>query len=132
MTKRTITCNNLSDARILVVEDEPMLAFAFEECLIDAGFEIAGVASRVRQALEIVERGECEAAIIDANLAGVSAAPIALALLARAIPYIVVSGYSLEQQRGAFPIALFIQKPCGLDDLVQAVRDLVVTPVLAN
>jgi DNA-binding response OmpR family regulator len=130
MSKRTITRDNLSEARILVVEDEPMLAFAFEESLVEAGFEIAGVASRVGQALKIIERGECDAAIIDANLAGVSAGPIALALAALSIPYIVVSGYSQEQQQGAFHGALFIQKPCRLGDLIRAVGGLFVAPLL--
>ena len=126
MSRRNITRDNLHEARILVVEDEPMLAYAFEECLVEAGFEIAGVAGRVSQALKMIERGESDAAVIDANLAGVSAGPIASALVARSIPYIVVSGYSQEQQRGAFPGALFIQKPCGLEDLVRAVGDLFV------
>jgi CheY-like chemotaxis protein len=129
LSKRTITRDNLSEARILVVEDEPLLAYAFEECLITAGFEIAGVAGRVGQALRMIERGECDAAVLDANLAGVSAGPIASALIALSIPFIVVSGYSLEQQGSAFPGARFIQKPCGLDDLVRAVGDLFVAPL---
>ena len=124
MSKRNITRDNLNEARILVVEDEPMLAYALEETLVEAGFEIAGVAGRLDQALKIVERGDCDAAIIDANLAGVSAAPVASALLAQSIPFVVVSGYSREQQRGAFLEAPFVQKPCRPDDLISALRGL--------
>jgi CheY-like chemotaxis protein len=124
MTKRSIGRTNLNEARILVVEDEPTLAYALEECLVEAGFEIAGVAGRLGQALKIIERGDCDGAIIDANLAGVSAGPVASALVALSIPFIVVSGYSREQQQGAFPGARFIQKPCRPDDLLQAVRNL--------
>jgi DNA-binding response OmpR family regulator len=129
MSKRSITHHNLNEARILIVEDEPMLAYALEQSLIDAGFEIAGVAGRLAQALTIIQGGDCDAAIIDANLANVSAGPVALALGARAIPFIVVSGYSQEQQRGAFQGARFIQKPCRPDDLLQAIRELFVAPV---
>ena len=124
MSRRNITRDNLNEARILVVEDEPMIAYALEETLVEAGFEIAGVAGRLDQALKIIDLGDCDGAIIDANLAGVSAAPVASALLARSIPFIVVSGYSREQQRGAFPGAPFVQKPYRPDDLVHAVRGL--------
>jgi DNA-binding response OmpR family regulator len=126
MSKRDITRDNLNEARILVVDDEPMIAYALEETLVEAGFEIAGVAGRVDQALEIIDRGDCDAAIIDANLAGVSAAPVASALLAQSIPFIVISGYSRDQQRGIFLGAPFVQKPCVPDDLIQAVRSLLV------
>lgn len=124
MTKRRIDLTNLDDARILLVEDEPMLAYALEESLVDAGFQIAGVAGRLEQALRIVERGDCDAAIIDVNLAGVSSGPVASALVALSIPFIVVSGYSRDQQENAFAGARFIQKPCRPDDLIKAVRDL--------
>ncbi len=124
MTRRTITHENLNEARILVVEDEPILAYALEVSLLDAGFQIAGVAGRLAKALAMIEEGECDAALLDANLAGVSASPAASALSARGIPFLVVSGYSLEQQRGAFPGGRFLQKPCRPDDLVQAVRNL--------
>lgn len=124
MSKRAITHDNLNEARILVVEDEPLLAYALEESLLDAGFEIAGVAGRLGQALEIIKRGGCDAAIIDANLAGVSAGPVATALLERSIPFIVVSGYSREQQRDVFPGAPFVQKPCRPEDLIREVRNL--------
>jgi DNA-binding NarL/FixJ family response regulator len=113
---------NLHKARILIVEDEPMLAYALEELLIEADFEIAGVAGRLEAALAIIENGDCDAAIVDANLAGVSAGPAASALTTHAIPFIVVSGYSPAQQGGAFSGALFIQKPCRSDELIKAVQ----------
>ena len=124
MTKRSISRVNLDEARILVVEDEPVLAYALEECLIEAGFQIAGVAGRLERALTMIEGGGCDAAIIDANLAGVSAAPIGLALTKLSIPFLVVSGYSREQHQDAFPGARFLQKPCRPDELIQAVGEL--------
>jgi DNA-binding response OmpR family regulator len=107
-------------ARILVIEDEPVLAFALEDFLIDAGFVIAGVAGRVETALAVIESGVCDAAIVDANLAGVSASPVALALRARGVPFIVVSGYSPAQLPSAFSEAPFLQKPWRPDRLIQA------------
>jgi DNA-binding response OmpR family regulator len=112
------------EARILIIEDQPMLAYALEEVLVEAGFEIAGVAGRLELALAMIEGSNCDAALVDANLAGVSAGPAAAALSARAIPFLVVSGYSPDQQQGAFSGARFVQKPCRPDELIPALRGL--------
>ena len=106
--------------RILIVEDEPVLAYMLEELLINEGFKIAGVATRLGSALALIADGACDGAILDANLAGVSAAPAALALTARGVPFLVLSGYSADQRKGAFPGALLLQKPCRPDRLIQA------------
>lgn len=110
--------------RVLIVEDEPMLAFSLEELVIEAGFEIAGVAGRLETALAMIEGGTCDAAILDANLMGVSAAPAALALTERGVPFIILSGYTSDQQPGAFSGALRLQKPCRPERLIQALHSL--------
>ncbi len=114
----------LRKARILIVEDEPMLAFALEEFLKDAGFDIAGVAGRLEIALAIIDGGAFDAAILDANLAGVSAGPAASALTARGRPFIVVSGYLPQQQQTAFSGVLCLQKPCPPARLIQALNSI--------
>src|SRR5579863_427312 len=124
MSPHAATLDKARESRVLIVEDEPMLAYALEEVLIEAGFKIAGVAARLETALALIESGDCDAAIVDANLAGVSAGPAASALAARGIPYIVVSGYSPEQQQRAFSGALFIQKPCRPNELIRALRSV--------
>src|SRR5580658_5504606 len=103
--------------RVLIVEDEPVLAYVLEALLIEEGFEIAGVAARI-------ERGICDAAVIDANLAGISAGPAASALTARGLPFIILSGYSPDQQQCAFSGALRLQKPCRPERLVEALRSI--------
>jgi hypothetical protein len=80
--------------RILIAEDEPMLAITLQELLIGAGFEIAGVAGKVEKAVALIESDACDAAILDANLSGVIASPVALALAARGLPFIMLSGYT--------------------------------------
>src|SRR5271165_7086705 len=74
--------------RILIVEDEPMIAITLQDLLIGAGFQIAGVVGKVENAVTLVESGVCDAAILDANLAGVSASPVASALTARGLPFV--------------------------------------------
>jgi DNA-binding response OmpR family regulator len=106
--------------RVLIVEDEPVIAFALEELLIASGFQIAGVATRLEAALAVIESGVCDAAIIDTNLAGVSAGPAAVALKARGVPYLILSGYSSSQLLSVFSGAPCLQKPCRPDRLVEA------------
>ena len=111
-------------ARILIVEDEPLIALTLEEVLIEAGFAISGVASKLDKALALVESGACDAAIVDANLAGVSASPVAISLAARGLPYIVMSGYSPDQMRGEYPRAFFLSKPCQPELLVETLNTI--------
>ena len=115
---------NKRGARVLIIEDEPIIALGIEDVLIDAGFQIAGVAARLEKALSLIESGACDVAIVDANLAGVSASPAAMALAARGLPFIVMSGYSPEQMQGEFPDALFIQKPCRAELIIETLNTL--------
>jgi len=110
--------------RVLIVEDEPMLAFVLQELLQEDGFVIAGVAARLEPAMAIIESGTCDAAVLDANLAGVSAGPAAAALAARGLPYIVLSGYSPDQLPDVFSGALHLQKPCRPERLLEALRGI--------
>jgi len=124
MRPRAATLDYRQRSRILIVEDEPMLAFTVEDLLVEAGFGIAGVVGRLPAALKVIEGGGCDAAIVDANLAGVSASPAAAALAARGIPFIVLSGYLPEQQQGNFSGAIFIQKPCRADQLIRVLHSI--------
>ena len=116
--------NKQRTVRVLIVEDEPIIALGLEDVLIDAGFQIAGVAGKLEKALSLVESGVCDVAIVDTNLTGVSASPVAIALAALGIPFIVLSGYSPEQMQGVFPGALFIQKPCRPELLLETLNTL--------
>ena len=106
------------------MEDEPILAFAIEELLIEDGFQIAGVTGKLETALTIIASGNCDAAILDANLKGVSAAPAATALKTHGIAFIVLSGYARDQQQTAFSDAVQLQKPCSPERLLLALHTL--------
>ena len=108
--------------RVLIVEDEPLIAFALEDLLIDAGFKVIGIAGKLDKALALIGSAVVDVAIVDANLADVSAAS---ALTARGIPFIVLSGYSIEQLPDEFLGAHFMNKPCRPAQLIQALRDIV-------
>jgi DNA-binding response OmpR family regulator len=108
--------------RILIIEDEPMMALDLQELLEDAGFEVVGIAGRLDKALAIIGTTNIDAAIVDANLAGVSSSPAAEALVERHTPFIVLSGYSVMQQSSLFPPAPFLQKPCRPEEVITALK----------
>ena len=110
-------------ARILIVEDEPMIALDLEDMLADADFEIAGVVSTLEAALRFIENHAFDAAILDANLGGASAAPAAAALAARSLPYVVLSGYSSAQHPVALREAVLLTKPVDPVLVIQALRN---------
>ena len=109
-------------ARILIVEDEPLVAEDLRTVLVDAGFEIAGVAARVATALSLIETVACDAAIVDANLAGASASPVAAVLSARGLPFIVLS--DREQLQSEFSGGFFIEKPYRLTEVIDSLSTI--------
>ena len=110
--------------RVIIVEDEPLVAENLRDDLVEAGFEVVGVAPRVESALKLIEGTGFDVAIIDANLAGTSAAPAAAALSARGLPFMVLSGYAREQLQREFSEAVYIQKPYRVRKLIDALNSL--------
>jgi len=111
-------------ARVIIVEDEPLVAENLRDDLVEAGFEVVGVAPRVESALKLIEDTGFDVAILDANLAGTSAAPAAAALSARGLPFMVLSGYAREQLQREFSEAVYIQKPYRVRKLIDALNSL--------
>lgn len=110
--------------RVLIVEDEYLIAADAAFTLEKAGCEIVGIVGTIVQTLKFLADRVCDAVILDANLCGESTESVALALRQRGIPFLVVSGYAKDQCRGALGDAPFLAKPCGSDQLVGAVMAL--------
>jgi DNA-binding response OmpR family regulator len=108
--------------RVLIVEDDALLALDIAHQMSDAGFEVVGPATSVAKALRLVAEVGCDAAILDVNLGRETGAPVALELKARGTPFVVLSGYSREQHPDAFQGAPFLSKPARPDVLVAALR----------
>lgn len=79
--------------RVLVVEDEPVVAMYLEDLLAALGCETVGPASRLADGLVLAESGGFDAAILDINLGGERSTPIAETLRARGVPFAFASGY---------------------------------------
>jgi DNA-binding response OmpR family regulator len=114
-------------ARVLIIDDEPLIALSLKDTLVEAGFQIVGVAGKLVKALALIDLAVFDVAIVDANLFGESSRPVGLALAARQIPYLVLSGYSEQQQGANFPTAArYFQKPCDPKRLVEALSVILV------
>jgi CheY-like chemotaxis protein len=84
--------------RILVVEDEPVVAMYLEDMLEALGCQTIGPASRLADGLVLVESETFDAAILDINLGGERSTPIAEALRQRGVPFAFASGYGVAPE----------------------------------
>ena len=94
--------------RVLLVEDEMMVAWLMEDMLIELGCEVLGPATCVAEALSIIEAVAPDAAVLDVNLGDERSFPIADALRARGVPVVFMTGYgksSLPEPYRNFPLA---------------------------
>lgn len=107
--------------RILVVEDEFLIALDIAGVLEQAGLSVVGPAGTVGDALQALEREVVHGALLDAHLAGEPVGRIADALKARGIPFAFVSGYGREQLPLAHRAVPLVKKPFTGKDLLAAV-----------
>ena len=79
--------------RILLVEDDGLIALDMEDLLAEAGYSVAGVAHRVSSALDLIDSLALDAAVLDVSLAGETVWPVADALAARNTPFVLLTGF---------------------------------------
>jgi DNA-binding response OmpR family regulator len=108
--------------RVLIVEDEPVVALNYAEILRRAGHEIVGPAATIERALELVGREELDGAVLDIDLVGRSADPVAAALADRGVPFFFVSAFSPERLAPPFRQSHIVGKPCRAEELLEAAK----------
>jgi len=102
---------SISGNRVLIVEDEALVAMVVTESLTTLGCSVVGPFSRCSDAIAAIEIDEIDAAILDVNLDGEMVYPLADLLSKRGVPYIFVTGYGVESIDGRFTHIPVIQKP---------------------
>jgi CheY-like chemotaxis protein len=111
--------------RILIVEDEPLIAMMLEDFLDVLGKQMAGHADTVADALALIEGGNIDAAILDVNLRGGEQSwPIADALAARSVPFVFATGGSQEGLIEAHRARPTLAKPFTMDGVAKALDEL--------
>lgn len=110
--------------RVLLVEDEPLVALDIKSQLIALGCTVAGPAATPERALALVEAGNLDAALVDGNLGGRPVDAVIRALADRGIPFAFVTGYGREALPAAFQDAPLLAKPFAPDQLSATLRAL--------
>jgi DNA-binding response OmpR family regulator len=105
---------------ILVVEDEPLISMMIEDLLDLLGHAVAGAVDSVVEALPLVEQGGFDAAILDVNLRDGPSWPIADALAAKGIPFVLATGGHVTPPPALHAGAVQLSKPFTMDSLKAA------------
>jgi DNA-binding NtrC family response regulator len=111
VTTPNLTADRFDDARILIVEDEPFIAWDLAQAVESAGGIVIGPAATLAQALALVQASVLEAAILDVNLPDGHIGPV-LETLRPHVAVIIHSGVGLPPEiRERFPSVPFYFKP---------------------
>lgn len=114
---------DLEGLRVLVLEDEPIVAMMLEDMLIELGCEVVGPASNIADGLALAEGGAFDVAVLDININGERSDAIAYALDRRGTPYMFATGYGSAGVPDCLSRGV-IQKPYTLDQLAEALASL--------
>jgi DNA-binding LytR/AlgR family response regulator len=108
---------------VLIVEDEMLVAMELEALIAEQGCAVVGPAPTVERALALLEQGRPDAAILDVNLDGTTAAPVAAALRAGGVPFVLATGYAqaLQPELAAAPR---VAKPVDHKQLVRTLAQV--------
>ena len=112
--------------RIMIVEDEALVAMKVEDLLGDLGCQVAGSFGSVGEALLWLggSQSRLDGAVLDVNIGGEMVFPVADALRLRGVPFVFATGYGDLPRRGFEDIRV-LSKPLNIGHLRQALQDFV-------
>lgn len=115
----------LSNRRILVAEDEYLIADEFCMELADVGAIVIGPAATLDEAIDLIaSSSEISGAILDANLRGEMVFPVADLLAERGIPFVFTTGYDASVIPSRFQHITCCEKPTSITKVVEAIGGL--------
>ena len=113
--------------RILIVEDEPLVAMLLEDIVLELGFDVVGPALRFEAAVQLAQSEPVDAAILDVNLGNCRSYPLAERLTAANIPFAFATGYGTHGFDTPDHVPL-IRKPFDRDAIGAVLSDLLAKP----
>jgi DNA-binding response OmpR family regulator len=116
--------DELAGCRILIVEDEMMIAMFLEEALKELGCRVIGPVSKLSDAVRLAREEAMDAAVLDVNIRGGQVFEAAELLIARGIPFVLASGYSDWILPEAMQGKPRLTKPFTMQELERKVREL--------
>ncbi|MGH6817236.1 MAG: response regulator [Methylovirgula sp.] len=108
--------------RILVVEDEALIAVMLADMLEELGYDVAASASQISQAKDFLAAEKVDIALLDISLGTEKIDPVADLLAERACPFIFTTGYGPEGVPAAHASRSVLQKPFNINDLAAALH----------
>jgi CheY-like chemotaxis protein len=108
--------------KVLIVEDESLVAMLVEDVLDELGYQAVSVAAHLNDALEKAHTLEIDLAVVDINLNGQRTDPVAEVLFGRGIPFVFASGYGSAGVAEAWAHVPVITKPFQPHELASALR----------
>jgi CheY-like chemotaxis protein len=121
---RTASASDPVRLKVIIVEDEMMIALLLEDMLADLGHTVVGVATRLEAALNLAQTAEADLAILDVNLNGEASYPVARVLGERGVPFFFATGYGSMGLEAPFQNSPTLRKPFELNDLSLALKRL--------
>jgi CheY-like chemotaxis protein len=117
----------MSKASILLVEDEVLIRMMLVDMVRDIGHQVVAEAGSVDEGCLLAKREEYDLAIIDINLNGMNASPVAEAVVGRALPFFFLTGYGAKGVPDKFKDAPVLAKPCSPDTLKRKITSILPT-----
>ena len=117
-------------ARILIVDDEPLIAMMTAEWVEDLGHTPVGPARTLAEALELLGAGDIDNAILDVSLGKEKSYPLADALVASRIPFAFATGALFDIEPG--DAVAVLAKPFALKQFEEAIEAIVSNRVIAD
>lgn len=111
----------LDGVRVLVVEDEAIIAMTAEDMLEELGCILAGTVATLEEAVAAANAGDFDVALLDINLNGEASLAVALALKEEGRPFVFATGYGEAGRGGEFADVPLVTKPYRMEDLGAAI-----------
>jgi DNA-binding response OmpR family regulator len=115
---------SLVGLRVLVAEDEMLIAMELESMLQRLGCKVVGPANSVRLAFRLARTEALDAAVLDVDLQGEKIFPVAQALQARDIPFVFATGYHTSILPEEWRSEHSLGKPFGRAELEKQMRSI--------
>ena len=110
--------------RMLVVEDEVLVAMMIEDSLVSIGIEVAGVVGTLEEALKRANEGGFDCALLDVHLRGRDIYPVAEVLATKGVPFVFATGYGHGMLPDKWRGRPVLQKPFVGAELEQVLANL--------
>jgi len=113
----------IAGKRILVVEDEAIIAAFVEDLLVELGASVVGPAYSVSQGLALASFSAIDVALLDVNVRNEAIAPIRDELRRRGIPIVFATGYGQDRSRDVTEGFIVVDKPYSKDRIARALHE---------